>query len=211
MNILYVIIIANVATTILAWRKSSIYEELIFSPSRIYKTKSYATFITSAFIHADVLHLAFNMVTLYFFGNILIENINAYFSFLITQWIFLALYFLSLIFSILPTYFKRRSDESYRCLGASGAVSAVLLAGIALNPTIQVGIFLIPFYIPGYMFAPLFLLLTAYLSKNPSSGINHSAHLWGALFGFCFIAIVYYFALNINLFDFFGRLFSNLF
>jgi membrane associated rhomboid family serine protease len=99
------------------------------------------------------------------------------------------MYVTSLFVCLLPTYFKNKNNYSYRSLGASGAVSAVVFAGLMIAPYVQVGFFFIPPIIPGFIFGPLYLLITAWLDKRGGGNINHSAHLWGALYGLLFIIV----------------------
>src|SRR5690606_28089438 len=101
----------------------------------------------------------------------------------------LVMYVLALIVSILPTYFRNRNNYQYRSLGASGAVSAVVFAGLMIAPYMKVGFFFIPPIIPGFVFGPLYLLISAYLDRKGGDNINHSAHIWGALFGIIFLIL----------------------
>jgi membrane associated rhomboid family serine protease len=84
---------------------------------------------------------------------------------------------------------QHKDNYHYRSLGASGAVSAVIFVGIFLNPTMGLGIFPLPFHIPGFIFGPLYLTLSAYMAKKGHGNINHSAHIWGAIFGIVFLII----------------------
>ena len=99
------------------------------------------------------------------------------------------LYVTSLFVCLLPTYFKNRNNYNYRSLGASGAVSAVVFAGLMLAPDVQVGFFILPPIIPGFIFGPLYLLVSALLDRKGGTNINHSAHFWGALYGVLFIIV----------------------
>jgi membrane associated rhomboid family serine protease len=83
-----------------------------------------------------------------------------------------------------------KDNYYYRSLGASGAVSAVVFVGVFLAPEQKIGLFFIPPIIPGWIFGPLYLILTAYLAKRGGGNINHSAHLWGALYGIAFLIIM---------------------
>jgi membrane associated rhomboid family serine protease len=105
---------------------------------------------------------------------------------------YVVLYVSSLAVCLLPTYSKQKENYYYKSLGASGAVSAVVFAGILLRPTDEIYIFFIPKGIPGFVFGPLYILITAYLDKHGSSKINHSAHLWGALYGLAFLIVTAY-------------------
>jgi membrane associated rhomboid family serine protease len=97
------------------------------------------------------------------------------------------MYVSALLISLLPTYFKHKENYAYRSLGASGAVSAVVFAGLMIAPDAKVGILFIPIGIPGFIFGPLYLLISAVLEKRGGDNINHSAHIWGAIYGVVFI------------------------
>ena len=96
----------------------------------------------------------------------------------------------------MPHQQNHHKQYYYRSLGASGAVSAIVFAGIFLQPTLQIGFFFIPPIIPGFVFGPIYLALTVYLSKKGGGGINHSAHLWGSLYGVVFLIVASKFAGN---------------
>jgi membrane associated rhomboid family serine protease len=165
--------------------------DLIFYPPAITSDRQYYRFITCGFIHADFLHLAFNMFSLYLFGRFVEEQFADIFG-TAGKMLYLGMYLLALIVSILPSYLKNKTNLYYRSLGASGAVSAVVFAGLMIAPYIKIGLFIIPPIIPGFVFGPLYLILSAYLDRKGGDNINHSAHLWGALFGVAFLIIVGY-------------------
>ena len=104
--------------------------------------------------------------------------------------LYLLLYILALAVCLLPTYSKNKDNYHYRSLGASGAVSAVVFAGLLLEPGLTVGFFIIPPIIPGFIFGPLYLIISAFLDRKGGGNINHSAHIWGALFGVAFMIVV---------------------
>jgi membrane associated rhomboid family serine protease len=165
--------------------------DLIFYPPAVTTQKQWYRFFTCGLIHADAGHLIFNMLSFYFFGE-MVENAFRGFFTDGGRWLYLLMYVSALFVSLLPTYLRHRDDYSYRSLGASGAVSAVLFAGLVLQPTAKIYMFFIPIGIPGFIFGPLYLLLTAYLDKRGGGNINHSAHLWGALYGLVFVFAVGY-------------------
>lgn len=170
-----------------AFGSRKIIQDLIFYPPAITRQGQWYRFFTCGLIHADWEHLLFNMLSLYLFGDL----VETYYSseLLFGQAgkpLYLSLYLGALVFSLIPTFFKHRNDYQYRSLGASGAVSAVVFAGILFNPTARLGFFIIPPIIPGYIFGPLYLLLSTWLEKKGRDNINHSAHIWGALFGLGF-------------------------
>jgi membrane associated rhomboid family serine protease len=172
-------------------------DKLIFHPYSVARDNQLYQYITSGFIHADFMHLAFNMFSFYMFGDL----VEQYFSMLFGasgSFFYLLLYFSALIVCLVPTYYQHKNKYNYRSLGASGAVSAIVFAGIFLQPTMQIGFFIIPPIIPGFIFGPIYLGLTAYLSKQGHGGINHSAHLWGSLYGILFLIMSAYFMAGIN-------------
>ena len=99
------------------------------------------------------------------------------------------MYVLALAASVIPTYINNKDNYHYRSLGASGAVSAVIFAGILFEPLVGIGLFFIPVYLAGFLFGILYLLVSGWLDKKGGGNINHSAHIFGALFGIAFTII----------------------
>lgn len=186
------ITIAIVALTCIisftAFSNDKITEDLIFYPPAITYKNQWYRFITCGFIHADIMHLAFNMYSFYLFGEMVERAFISIFGDK-GKPLYLILYITSLVVCLLPTYLQHKENYHYRSLGASGAVSAVIFVGIFLNPTMLMGIFPIPINIPGFIFGPIYLALSAYLAKKGHGNINHSAHIWGAIFGILFLVV----------------------
>ena len=97
------------------------------------------------------------------------------------------MYVLALIVCVIPSYLKNKTNTAYRSLGASGAVSAVVFAYILFNPLQGIGLIFIPVYMMGFLFGIIYLLVSYWLDKKGGGRINHSAHIWGALFGIMFL------------------------
>lgn len=189
MSITLIIILTTVAVSIIAFNRQKVLDDLIFYPPAVTEKNQYYRFITSGLIHADMAHLAFNMISFYFFSQALVEPKFIAFFGIYGRAFLLLMYVMALIISLLPTYLKNKHNQNYRSLGASGAVSAVVFAGLMISPLSQIGFFIIPPIIPGFIFGPLYLICSAYLEKRGGDNINHSAHIWGALFGVAFIII----------------------
>ena len=189
MSVTLIITIITVFVSLAGFRSEKVINDLIFYPPAVTENKQYYRFITCGFIHADVAHLAFNMISFYLFSNGLVEPAFIKFFGEYGKFALAAMYFLALIVCLLPTYFKNKHNQNYRSLGASGAVSAVVFAGLMISPLSQIGFFIIPPIIPGFIFGPLYLIISAYMEKRGGDNINHSAHIWGALFGLAFIII----------------------
>lgn len=186
LSITIIIIIITCLVSITAFYNREEMDKMIFWPALIRQKKQYYRFITSGFIHADWLHLGFNMFTLYFFGRI----VEQYFRELFGPGVFILFYLLSMIAADIQTYVKNRGNYQYRSLGASGAISAVLFASILFNPWAKIYLFIIPIGIPAFIFGFIYLAYCVYMSKRGGDNINHNAHLWGALFGILFTIVL---------------------
>jgi membrane associated rhomboid family serine protease len=161
------------------------------NPPVVKRDRSFYRFILAGFLHAGLIHLVFNMITLYSFGPIIEEVFVYIFGNKYGPVSYFVFYLLAIIISDIPYYFKHQNDKQDRhSLGASGAVSAVIFIAILFYPTSKLAFFFIP--MPAFVFGILYLIYTSYetLRDTPmAAGINHSAHLWGAIFGI-FTAIV---------------------
>lgn len=194
------IILLTSVISFTGFSNQKVLDDLIFYPPAISNRNQWYRFVTSGLIHADIMHLLFNMYSFYLFGDLVERTFVQIFGDS-GKIIYLLLYIISLIVCLLPTYFNNQNNYHYRSLGASGAVSAVIFAGIFLYPTMGMGIFPIPFHIPGFVFGPLYLILSAYLAKKGHGNINHSAHIWGAIFGIVFLIITTSFLSKFNAFE----------
>lgn len=187
-SITLIIVIITVLVSLGGFSNQKIIDDLIFYPPAVSKRNQFYRFFTCGLIHADYAHLIFNMLALYLFG----KEVEAAFVGLFGssgRYIYLLMYVSALLISLLPTYFRNRENYQYRSLGASGAVSAVIFAGLMLAPETEVYIFFIPIPIPGFIFAPLYLLLSAMMDRKGGDNINHSAHIWGAIYGLLFVIV----------------------
>lgn len=157
----------------------SLLKELSFRPGRIREHGEYHRFLTAGFVHANGTHLAFNMITFFFFGPLL-ERILGGGAFLI-------LYFGSELIAHALTFVVHRNDPQYSAVGASGAVSGVVFAFCVFFPLRNLSLF---FVLPipallfafGYVFGSLYAMRRGH-QRGFSGGIAHEAHVGGALAG----------------------------
>ena len=182
------ILLLTCVVSFTGFSNQKVMDDLIFYPPAIARQNQWYRFISSGLIHADFLHLAFNMYTFYMFGDIVEKTFGQVYG-SSAKVCYVLLYVTSLIVCLLPTYLQHKEKYYYRSLGASGAVSAVIFVGIFLYPTMKLQIFPIPIDIPAFIFGPLYLGVSAYLAKRGHGNINHSAHIWGALYGIVFLII----------------------
>jgi len=159
-------------------------DRLILWPPAITRGREYWRLASCGLIHADGQHLLFNMITLYFFGGL----IEQFYAAKVGEIGYLLFYVGGLVVSSLPSWQRHRDDAGYRSLGASGAVSAALFAFILLRPWATIYVFVVP--VPAVVYAVLYLAYTVYMDRQRADRINHSAHLWGALYGIVVTALI---------------------
>ncbi len=177
-----VIFAVTIAASLIGlYSNPKIIEKSLFRPYWFLRKKQYDTIYMSGFVHADLGHLAFNMITFFFFAF-------STESFLGTTR-FLLLYFIGLLLSHTCTYFKHKDNPQYASLGASGAISAVLFAYVMYFPQTTLIIFPIPVPIPALLFAVGYVAYSYWAGKRDEGRINHDAHLCGALSGVGFVAV----------------------
>ena len=188
-SICWVIMGVTALVSMAAWQRDSWMAAMMMSPSRIATYGEYWRFLTSGFIHADFTHLFFNLFSFYFFGTQLEYIFSVIFPGL-GPWVFLLFYLLGIIVADLPTFFKQKHNHYFNSLGASGAVSATIFAGIMFFPTEKIYLFGIV-GIPGIIYAGLFTWYSIEMERRGRDFVNHSAHLYGGLFGVIFVTLTY--------------------
>ncbi|MGN7812010.1 rhomboid family intramembrane serine protease [Flavobacterium sp. 22076] len=173
-TILIGIIVANILISYKGFNDYAFFRKFEFHVGSI-RAGEQIRMLTSGFLHADMMHLFFNMLTLWFFAPVVIDSLG--------NFSFVLVYFGSLIFGSLLTMLFHKNDYSYRAVGASGAVTGVLYSAILLHPDMMLGIFfVIP--IPAYLFGILYLLYSIYGMKAKNDNIGHTAHFGGAVGGY---------------------------
>lgn len=184
------IIVVTCIVSFAAFSNRRYLEILIFYPPAISRQKQWYRFFSYGLIHADFGHLLFNMIAFYSFGSFVEGKFDDMFGTPSGKILYLLLYVSALAVCLLPTYFKNRNNAGYRSLGASGAVSAIVFASILLNPTAGVGLIFIPFFTaPAFVFGLIYLGVSFWLDRRGSGAINHSAHLYGGLYGMVFLLV----------------------
>ena len=184
------LLITNTLVSFWGFRDESFREKLLLNPYDVRLDRHYFTWLTCGFVHANPFHLFANMLTLFFFGPMLEANLGSL--------LFALVYLLGLLAGSAGTHFRYLRNSSYPgTLGASGAVSAVVLGAIAVKPSLGLslpGLTLIhpSLVLPGWIAGALLLALSLLFMLLPKEEkvMNHDAHFWGAIVGLviCLIA-----------------------
>ncbi|MES2590267.1 MAG: rhomboid family intramembrane serine protease [Bacteroidota bacterium] len=186
-----IIIAVTVVVSITAMNNDALKGKMMFNAYLIHQQKQWYRLFSNGLIHADWMHLAFNMYSLYIFGGSVeaMYRDSDVFGEKGTLF-FILLYVTGIAMSSLYSFEKHKNNIYYNALGASGAVSAVIFAFIALAPTQKLMLLIIPIPIPAYLFGLIFLGIEYYMGKRGQSNIGHDAHFWGAIYGVAFTFIL---------------------
>lgn len=187
MNSTYIIIAITAIISLAGFANEYLVERLILWPKKMHNPVEYYRLITSGFVHADWMHLLFNMYSLYAFG-ITVEYVIHYLG--KPSEMFYTLYLSGIIISSLPSFAKNRNNAYYRSLGASGGVAAVVFFSIYYFPWGGIRIMPIPFDIPAIIFGVLYLAFEAYMARKGAGNVNHDAHFWGSVYGLVFALVL---------------------
>lgn len=166
---LIVIIAANALISFKAFEDQFFFRKYEFHIGSI-RAGEHLRMFSSAFLHVDIAHLAFNMLTLFFFAPVVIDYLGTP--------SFLMIYFGSLLCGNLLTLQFHKDEYHYRAVGASGAVTGILYSAILLRPEMQI------YFMPSYIFGIVYLLYSIYGMKSRQDNIGHTAHFGGAIGGY---------------------------
>jgi membrane associated rhomboid family serine protease len=188
MTVLHVIAAVNVVVSLLGFRAlrpdaGAAAEKFLFVPYQVARGSNGVGMLAAHFAHGSVVHLAFNMLALYSFGDGVLDTLGPA--------RFLFLYVVAGLGSDLLVFALRKDDPTYRCLGASGSVFGIVAAAVVLNPATSVTMFLVPIAISGPVFLVGYGIVSVVLiARNRRGGISHEGHLGGALLGLAVTALL---------------------
>ena len=181
--ITFIIIAITAVVSFVAFSNDTFKGKMLFYPAGMGDKKEWYRFFSHGLIHADYMHLIFNMLTLYFFGRA-VEN----YIFSGTEYIIL--YVSALAAASAFDFIKNKNNPNYASLGASGAVAAVVFATIILDPWFRGICVYGAICLPNIVYGILYIFYCIYMDKQAKDNIGHSAHLWGSVYGFVFTGIV---------------------
>jgi membrane associated rhomboid family serine protease len=185
------LIISIALISIMAFSNRHLYEQCKHYPYIENREHSYYRWFTCGFLHADWFHLFLNLFVLWQFGFAIEGIYKVQFGFIIGGILFLVVYFLILVLSNVPTYFKHKYNPTYASIGASGAISGILFIYVLYYPTRLLYLFgMIP--LPGFAMAILYLIYSRWASRNAQDHIDHDAHYYGAVIGLVIGIIIKY-------------------
>ncbi len=166
-----------ILVSLIAWTQKPIKRALLLNPHRVAQGEIHRL-LTAAWIHGDMGHLLFNLVALFIFADRVLAVLG--------EIGFLGLYISAAVVAFIPTAVRYRRKPRYNSLGASGAVSAVMLSAILLDPSLKLRLLFFPVPVPGVVFAAAYLAYSAWQSQGSDDDINHDAHFSGAAYGILF-------------------------
>ncbi len=181
----YIIIAITVIISLMCFNNRELFYRLAFIPSQIsedFGPNAYR-FISHAFVHSDFPHLGFNMLTLFFFGPPLEQRLSS-------PWEFIFFYLSSAIVASSFSYQRQKKNVAYVSVGASGAVSAVLMSLVLYAPwaTIYISFFVPIYYV---LYAIFFIIYSRYMDRRGGDNIAHDVHLVGAIYGLLYMALLH--------------------
>ena len=182
------IIVINAFVSYKGFKDHSFFDRFAFGVDKVLLKKDYKVLITSGFLHVNWIHLILNMISLFFFSSGLEGYLGAF--------KYLLIYFASMIGGNLFSLLVHKNHSDFTSVGASGAVSGIIFASIALFPGMSVGFFFIP--MPGWLYGLIFVLFSIYGIRSRKDNIGHESHLAGALVGLIIAVILQPDSLQIN-------------
>jgi membrane associated rhomboid family serine protease len=191
LSITLIIVVLTVLISLQGFKSNSFINKTAFSPFLVKHQGEHLRIVSHIFVHADWAHLLFNMISFYLFGELMEAQLYSKYGFLLGNVHFSVIYFVGGLAATVIPFIRNRDNGNYLSLGASGAVSSIIFAAILWNPTMELGLFIIPgLFIPAYIFGPLYLAFEFYAFRRGKTNIAHDAHIGGAIFGVIYILFI---------------------
>ena len=172
-----IILIATIAMSYYGFNNATFFNRYMFNVGAV-QNGDYVRLISSGFLHANWEHLIFNMISLFFFYEVVTDSMG--------ELLFVLIYFGSMLLGNVFSLQIYKRQSYYSAIGASGAVSGIIFTAIALYPkAIKVN------FLPGWLFGALYFGYSVFMMFNPQKGDNlgHTAHIGGALFGLAVVVL----------------------
>lgn len=172
----YALIVANLIASLYGLiGDRQFISDYSFNVGAIVRQKQHYRIFTSSFLHVDFFHLFINMYTLLIFGPYVEARLG-------TDG-FLVVYFGAILASGIISYYVNKHNVLYSSIGASDAVSGVVLSFCLFEPFAPLYIMFIPIGVPAILYGALFMIISAQLMGKQGKIIAHEGHLGGAIAG----------------------------
>ena len=171
----FLLIASVVLVSLLGWVHKPTQRELVLTPYKVRENGQIYRLLTAGWLHGDIPHLVVNMLSLYFFAEHVVRALG--------ETRFFLLYISATVVAFIPTTLRHMRSPDYHSLGASGAIAAVMFCAVLLNPKLKLALMFLPIPVPGLVFAFAYLAYSIWHSYDSGDGINHDAHLSGAIYG----------------------------
>jgi membrane associated rhomboid family serine protease len=169
-----IVLVITGAASLYAFQRPDIRERWIFEPRAILADREYHRMITCGLIHADWTHFFFNAISFFSFAR----TVEVFYG----AQAMLVIYGSGILGGSVLSLLIHRHHE-YRALGASGGVCGIIFASIFLLPWMSILVFPLPFGVPAYLYAVLFLAGSYVAHRRNAGNIGHDAHMGGAIVG----------------------------
>jgi membrane associated rhomboid family serine protease len=180
----WVLILFNIVVSYNGLKDNAYFNRYSFNIPQLRLNKDYKRLITSGFLHGSWTHLIFNMVALYSFG-VKLENFAG-------GVLFGLIYFSALVGGNLLSLYIHRNKSNYSASGASGAISGIIFACIAISPNMNMGLLFIPgLTLPGWIFGLLYVAYSIFGVREQRDNIGHDAHLGGGIIGLVMVTVLF--------------------
>ena len=153
-----IILVATIAMSYYGFNNATFLNRYMFNVGAVQKG-DYVRLISSGFLHANWEHLIFNMISLFFFYEVVTDSMG--------ELLFVLIYFGSMLLGNVFSLQIYKRQSYYSAIGASGAVSGIIFTAIALYPkAIKVN------FLPGWLFGALYFGYSVFMMFNPQKGDN---------------------------------------
>lgn len=182
LSLTLILVIVTCFVSYRAFQDQQLFYRLSHWPMREHRNREYYRMVSSGFVHGDWIHLLINMFVFWNFGEIVEQYFYTFFGQMLGGLLFVVVYLGIIVLASIGTYFKKRENENYMAVGASGGVSGIVFIFILFYPWEPLYLYgIIP--IPGIVAGVLYLWYSSYASKNMKGRIDHDAHFYGAVVG----------------------------
>jgi membrane associated rhomboid family serine protease len=133
------------------------------------------TIVTAALLHADVMHLIFNLLGLWYFGKLVEETLGGA--------RYVAFFLLAVVASHVPFLVAEFATGGFTStIGVSGVVMATLVFAAFRYPGMPFTLIVFPLAL--WQFAALYVAVDVFGAISGGGFVDHWTHLGGAAFGF---------------------------